>query len=380
MGNLATIYGYYDAGESLMVLDPFEAWVFHVLPDSSGLSAIFVAHMIPPNHVASVMNAFTIRAVDLENDKFSPNLRREASLLGWESRTPLDFALLFSGKNEATCKYSSGRRMWSVYNKFAPSLSISPHYPSYLKADYPTSFEPDNKVNSSSFRTMMRDTFDGTEFDLTFTLEQNIPFSSASRWVTPQQTVSNETVCWERSISTFKSIVSFVAEARSWLPDEVGGILYFTPHSARAGLMLPLFSGMKEIASPLTNNSLGAMERGTSAFWGARVLYNLIELKTTYMLADVREFQTVIEDALAQNLTSLVEDEYVDGNIAMSDVQNLLNEFIEEQVRALWDFGDTLLMYYSDGYCSGCGEGSRHLGYPQDWLDTAYKEPIDNNK
>ena len=268
MGDLATTYGYYDAGESLMIIDPKEAWIFHVLPDSTGSSAIYVGQQVPPTNIASVMNAFVIRAVDLndsgENFKYSSNLEEEASLLGWErGEAILDFSLLFSRTNETTCKYSSGRRMWTVLNRFAPSLSISPSYSTLLSANYPTSFLPDSKVNSTSFRSMMRDTFEGTEFSLSESFEANAPFSSASRWVTPQ-TVSNDTVCWERSISTFKSIVSFVAEARSWLPDSVGGLIHFTPHSARAGLMLPLMTGMKSVTPSLSENSLGTLGRGTS--------------------------------------------------------------------------------------------------------------------
>ena len=359
-----------------MVIDPLEAWIFHVLPDSTGSSAIYVAQQIPPTNIASVMNAFVIRAVDLNdggaNFMYSSNLEEEATFLGWEGReAELDFSLLFSGENEATCKYSSGRRMWTVMNRFAPSLSISPNYSTLLSANYPTSFTPDVKVNSTSFRSMMRDTFEGTEFSLSGSLEAYAPFSSASRWVTPQ-TVSNDTVCWERSISTYRSIVSFVAEARGWLPDPVGGLIHFTPHSARAGLMLPLMVGMKSVTPSLSENSLGTMNRGSSSFWGARVLYNLVELKSAYMIEDVRDFQRQVEDGFALNLTQSIELEYSSGTLAMSEAQVMLNDFVEGQVQKLWDFGDTLLMNYADGYCTGCGRGPRHLGYPQVWLDAAY--------
>jgi dipeptidase len=42
MGGLAEQYGYYDAGESLLVSDATEAWIFHILPDHTGTSAIWV--------------------------------------------------------------------------------------------------------------------------------------------------------------------------------------------------------------------------------------------------------------------------------------------------------------------------------------------------
>lgn len=37
---------------------------------------------------------------------------------------------------------------------------------------------------------------------------------------------------WERTIGTHHSIVSLVMEARAWLPDAIGGTLWFAPHAA----------------------------------------------------------------------------------------------------------------------------------------------------
>lgn len=64
MGDMAVKYGFYgsdwsggdmslaQAGEALTVIDKTEAWVFHVLCDDTGASAIWVAQRVPDDHVS----------------------------------------------------------------------------------------------------------------------------------------------------------------------------------------------------------------------------------------------------------------------------------------------------------------------------------------
>jgi hypothetical protein len=72
MGGLAVEHGFYGnttelpgAAESLVVIDTSEAWVFHILADDSGASAIWAAQQLPTGHFAAVCNMFVIREMDL---------------------------------------------------------------------------------------------------------------------------------------------------------------------------------------------------------------------------------------------------------------------------------------------------------------------------
>ena len=67
------------------VIDPLEAWMFHIVPDDTGASAVWVAQRVPDSHVTVVANSFVIRAVDPDSPDFmySANLWSVAEKLGW---------------------------------------------------------------------------------------------------------------------------------------------------------------------------------------------------------------------------------------------------------------------------------------------------------
>lgn len=104
MGDLAVQYGFYSAdwsitplfgenlpkgegGEALTVIDPDEAWMFHIIPDDTGTSAVWVAQRVPDDHVSVVANGFVIGDVDPSSQDFmfSANLWSAAERLGWWS-------------------------------------------------------------------------------------------------------------------------------------------------------------------------------------------------------------------------------------------------------------------------------------------------------
>ncbi len=97
MGGLAVEHGFYGnttdlggAAESLCIIDTAEAWVFHILADDSGKSAIWAAQRLEPGHAAACCNMFIIRAMEPE-DRCGAN------------------ALIFCNEHPSFTKTSSGQ-------------------------------------------------------------------------------------------------------------------------------------------------------------------------------------------------------------------------------------------------------------------------------
>ena len=79
----------------------------------------------------------------------------------------------------------------------------------------------------------MRDYYEGTPYDLTQGMAAG-PFGTPMRW--RAGAASSPAGNFERPIATAKTIVSYVLEVRSWLPPEVGAVLWFAMHAAHTSV------------------------------------------------------------------------------------------------------------------------------------------------
>eukprot|EP01047_Picozoa_sp_COSAG01_P069755 COSAG01_NODE_10404_length_2175_cov_2.057322_1_plen_644_part_00 len=315
MGELAVKHGFYGegfegSGESLMVIDPKEAWVFHVSPDGrtdpgsgqpiGGDSAIWVAQKVPDDSVAVVDDMYVIREVNLsdtENFMGSASVHAVAKEQGlWNhSAGLLDFAGVYS-HGEYGHKYYSGRRMWGSFRRLVPEVRLSPTYGN-LKTDqphpYPFALAPARKLNVSDVMATMRDHYEGTPFSSAVGLAAGA-FGNPNRygggvWPNGSAVAGN----WERTISIHRSTYTTVAQARAWLPDAVGGTLWFGPHAAHATCYVPLPAGMPTLPHRYT---VGAQQRkDSSALWAFRYTENLAQMRYGPMMADIAAAQRKLE-------------------------------------------------------------------------------------
>jgi dipeptidase len=134
MGELAETWGYADNAESLIVIDPQEAFIFQIMPDDTGNSSLWVAQRVPDDHVGAVTNGLTVRVIDFsDKTNFMSSggfckggtcaLQATAKRHHlWKTGEPFDFAKLFGkggvGEPSAGPQLYVSRRMWSAYRRF----------------------------------------------------------------------------------------------------------------------------------------------------------------------------------------------------------------------------------------------------------------------
>lgn len=388
MGDLAELHGYNDAGESLMVIDPREAFIFHILPDDTGTSAVWVAQRVPDDGVGVVANAFTIREIDFtdtHNFLTSTNMRSVAArATNWTANTPLDFTRVFSKGEESL--YYSGRRMWSAYRLMARQQSFSPHYTDFnADAPYPATVRvPHRSVNATRLFRVMRDYYQDTPFDLTVGLAAG-PFGSPDRWYAGAAESAIPTGGWERAIGLYRTLVSFVVVSRTWLPDAIGGVVWFGPHAAHTGVYTPFPCGLDQIPPGYTwdGDSTGpewSQFDKTKALWAHRSVFSLAQLRFSHAIDEIRRTGDTLEassfklqarwDARLAHVATVSEAEHF----------ALTREYLANAnatVAAWWSLSERLLEHFGEGYCNaGKPEcASRELGYPTWWLKAVdYKD------
>ena len=367
MGSLATKYGYGDYGECLTVIDPNEAWLFEIFgPGPFEKGAVWAAQRIPEGHVGVSANRSRISFLNLEDkDHFmaSENVFSLAEEMGWWDPNSGE-AFKFNEAYGRPPSYNMIRREWRVFEILAPSLKRDP-----WDMDVPFSVKPDKKVSARDLMSIHRDYYEGTEFDMTKGLAAG-PYGSPNRWSTRTRPPEG-TIGWERSISIFRCSYCVVLQCRDWLPDWIGGLVWFAEDDPKTSCFVPFYCGITRLPRAFETGGRDKFER-ESAFWAFNFVGNWAELKFIYMIEDIKEKYTTIEDEFF-NLQPVIEKTAVelfkkDPKLAQAYLTDYSCTKAQSVVDAWWAFGEFLIAKYSDGYINFPQTG-RSVGYPQEWLD-----------
>ena len=282
IGSLAEKYGYADLAECITLADPKEVWQLEIAGSGKGKpSAIWCAQRIPDDNIGICANIPRISVVDFKNhDSFmySSDLQNVAKKLGyWDGKEPLKFWKVINGKKPFAI------REFYVLSTLAPSLNLS-----FDAEELPFSVKPEKKQSPRDIMKFFRETYEGTKWDMTKDLlitvkekdkdgketEKKIKTPIISNWMNNDlRTLLNEikpgVVERQRTIAITGCSYSHVIQCRSWLPDEVGAIAWFSFDNPGQSPRIPIFSGV--LSLPASFSICGQPRyRTDAAIWSFR--------------------------------------------------------------------------------------------------------------
>jgi dipeptidase len=307
MGKLAEQYGFhgFSNGEMLFVGDTKEVWIWEIYrpgplwnPDpatgmdpTGRLGCAWVAQRIPDDEICVMPNLPRIGEINLDDpDNFmaSANIFSLADELGrHHAGEPYDMRRMYGSNMNASV------RLWNLYRMLAPSLYGSMPYSSHLE-DYPFSFKPDNKLSVLDIAQLFRNEAEGTPYDNT-TGPAAGPYGNVQHYGAT------------RLAATPASEYIDITQSRGWLPDPIGGILWWGNHTLNTSVVIPFYVGIKKLPKSQTIGNHWEFTRD-SAFWAFNFVNSWAQLCWMGMYPDIRNLYNELEAAEMEAIPAIDEE------------------------------------------------------------------------
>ena len=376
MHELTSTYGYASEGESFSSADPNEVWIMEMVgKGGKSKGAVWVAYRIPDGYISGHANQARITKIIPANGKTSissKDLAKKYNLPNLQciyAADVVDFAKsegLFNGKfedfsfSDTYCPLSfSGMRacearVWAAFMKANPE--VAKPYEDYARGEnknhrMPLWIEPNRKLTLNDMFDFMRDHFEGTTLDMSKDLGAG-PFGCPYRWRPMGFEYEGRNYIHERATSTQQTGFSFVAQCRSWMPDPVGGILWFGVDDTYFTCYTPMYCGITEIPECFREGNGNMAEYSpTSAFWLFNIVSNFAYTRYSDMIVDIQKVQKRVEESFQTCIS--YNDEELKNETDHAALVEFANNFSNAQAGIMFhewqDLSRWLLVKYMDG-------------------------------
>lgn len=317
MGELVSTYGYYSSGESFSISDPNEVWILEMIGKGSPIQvkdkkgriktthnkgAVWVAMRIPDGYISGHANQARITTFPLndpENCIYSPDVISFARERGFYTGDDKNFSF---SDTYAPVDFGAARfceaRVWAGFNRVSSGMDKYTEYAKGfdLKNRMPLWIKPDKKLSVQDVMGMMRDYYQGTELDMSKDIGAG-PYHSIVRWRPMTWQVDGVDYIHERAISTQQTGFSFVTQSRSWLPDPIGGIIWFGVDDTYSTVYVPMYCSMTEVPNSFAvgNGSMMTFS-DDAAFWVFNQVSNLAYTRYNNMIPEIQKVQSALEN------------------------------------------------------------------------------------
>jgi dipeptidase len=352
---LTKAYGYNDWGECFTFADPKEVWHFEIHgPGKDKTGAVWAAQRVPDDEIGVSANAGRIRQIDLSNADYflaSANVTSLAEEMGYWSKSgdrPFEFCYAYN-PDSRTSLYCR-RREWRVLSLLAPSLRLNPE-----SENYPFSVKPDKKVGVADVLAIFRDTYGGTEYDMTRTLTtvnrkgETVKSPIATPFMTGDL-LALLRIKRERTICSPAATYLQITQSRDWLPGPIGGIVWLGYDNPATTPHVPFYIGISQMPASYMVDGRRAFSRDC-AWWAFRTVSRLANFRWQDMSKDIEKVWKEAEDSAFANQAKFEEEVLAlyqkDPKKARERLTKYSHDLANRAVAAYWKLADDLWLKYS---------------------------------
>lgn len=361
MTSLVEKYGYNSEGETFSICDPNEAWIMEMQGTGAGSKGVvWVAMRIPDDAICAHANQSRIGKFNMKDKKnvlYSKNVISYARKMGWFNGKDSEF----SWKNTYAFPDFSGRRfcdarVWSFFNHYADDFDR--YLPWALgkdkdAEDMPLWIVPNRKLSVADVENGMRDHYEGTALALDTTSIGSGIYEMPYRPTPLTFTVDGKQYFNERPISTQQTAFTFVSQLRSWLPREIGGVLWFGNDDANMVAYTPVYCG--NTVQPACYNTKGADAvtfSSDNAFWLCNMVSNMVYPRYSQLFPELKAVRDSLETSYFANQTSIEKqaaDLYqTDKAAALKLLNNYSNAKADEMLVNWKRLATRIIVKYND--------------------------------
>ncbi len=329
MAELMDKYGYASEGESFSIADPNEVWIMEVIGKGEyEKGAVWVAVRIPDGYVSAHANQARITTFDYQKQNKwddpnatvfnSPDVISFARKLGYKgSDKDFSFSDFYAPVNFEGARFCE-IRVWSFFKSINKNFRQNKAYFEYASGKkieharklangdknvnnfctnrMPLFIKPDHKLTVHEVMNLMRDHLEGTPLDMSMDI-------GAGPWHMPYRPRPLVWKCCgkkyfnERATATQQTGFTFVAQARSWLPNEIGGLFWFGVDDAANTVYVPIYVGIKRPPESYRQGN-GSMIKWSdnAAFWVFNLVSNLAYYRYDSIHPIIEKYQQELEN------------------------------------------------------------------------------------
>ena len=306
MTSLAEKYGYCSTGEVFSICDPNEAWIMEMVGCGPGSKAVaWVALRVPDNAICAHANQSRIRTFDQKDKKnvlFSKNCITFARQQGWFNGKDKDFSFYDAyAEDNFRARRICEARVWTIYRRYSEGFGEK-YLPFVLGKQLDTEpmplwIVPNRKLTVADVQECLRDHYEGTPLDMTNDPGAGL-YDSPYR-PTPLYYKVDSLECFnERPIATQQSAFSWIAQMRSWLPRQVGGVIWWANDDGNMAAYTPVYCCSTR--QPLCYNTPGAdcvTFSRDNAYWVCNWVANMVYPRYSLMFPSLQAVRDSLDNS-----------------------------------------------------------------------------------